>query len=60
MENNNELRPDNLRVCAHCLMAIESREGRQATYAHYYDDLDDDPFICDWCDEEADVLYELI
>lgn len=52
---------ENLCVCEHCLMAIESREGRQATFAHYWSEWsEDDVFICDWCDEESDVLYELL
>lgn len=55
---------DNLKVCDHCLMAIESREGNQATIKHYIDS-DDTETKCDWCGETADeggfdVLYELI
>ena len=50
---------ENLWVCEHCLMAIESREGNQATLIHYVDE--DDNCKCDWCeDDEFDVLYELI
>lgn len=54
----------NLRVCRHCLMAIESREGTQVTIKHYLDSEDTET-KCDWCEETADeggfdVLYELI
>ncbi len=51
--------PQNLCVCEHCLMAIESREGQQITRKIYLDD--DDPRPCDWCDEtENDILYEIL
>lgn len=48
-------------------MAIESREGNQATLTHYID-IDDEEEIenneeskCDWCKEYGfDVLFELI
>lgn len=47
-----------LRVCAHCLAAIESREGPQLTRTIYLDE--DDPTPCDWCEEALDdVLYEI-
>ena len=50
----------NMFVCEHCLMAIESREGNQATLKHYVD-IDDEESRCDWCKEyEFDVLFELI
>jgi hypothetical protein len=55
MENN-----ETLKVCEHCLMAIESREGKLATLTHYID-CDDNESNCDWCGEtEIDVLYEII
>lgn len=45
-------------VCERCLMAIESREGRQATLTIYLDD--DDPRACDWCEEsDFTTLYEI-
>lgn len=44
-------------VCDHCLAAIESREGNQATMRHYVDGVDS---ICDWCEQSYDVLYELV
>lgn len=48
----------NLWVCKHCLCAIESREGNQATLKHY---VDEDESKCDWCEEgEFRELYELI
>ena len=53
-------------VCDHCLAAIESREGNQATLRHNIDlEYDDEDFEekskCDWCEENGfDTLYELI
>lgn len=45
-------------VCDRCLMAIESREGNQATLRHW---VDEDDSKCDWCEEVGfDTLYELI
>lgn len=59
MENN-----ETLKVCEHCLMAIESREGNQPTLKHYIDS-DDTEAKCMWCEETADeggfdVLYEIL
>lgn len=52
--------PDTLKVCEHCLWAIESREGNLLTLKHYID-ADDTESKCDWCGEtEIDVLYELL
>ena len=52
---------ENLWVCEHCLMAIESREGNQVTLKYYVDYTDEDEFKCDWCEESRfDTLYELI
>lgn len=56
----------NLWVCPHCLMAIESREGKQKTLRHdielEYDEEDfEEVSKCDWCeDNEFTTLYELI
>ena len=51
----------NLWVCERCLMAIESREGNQATLKHYVDENDDVESKCEWCEEVGfDHLYELI
>lgn len=51
----------NMWICEHCLWAIESREGHQATLAHYVDEEDEDASRCDWCEEAGfDLLYELI
>ena len=48
-------------VCEHCLWAIESREGHQATLSHYVDEEDGCESKCDWCgDDGFDLLYELI
>ena len=51
-----------LKVCEHCLMAIESREGHQPVLnildADFVDE--DADFKCDWCGEtEIDKLYEI-
>lgn len=52
---------DNMWVCEHCLMAIESREGNQATLRHSVDEDDDVESECDWCHENRfDTLYELV
>ena len=51
----------NLWVCEHCLMAIESREGNQATLKHYVDEDDDVESKCEWCEQSGfDTLYELV
>lgn len=48
-------------VCDHCLAAIESREGNQATLRHWVDEDDDEESRCDWCKEcGLDTLYELV
>lgn len=48
-------------VCEHCLMAIESHEGNQATLRHYVDEEDEETTKCDWCgDSGFDILYELV
>ena len=48
-------------VCEHCLMAIESHEGNQATMRHWVDEDDEQESYCDWCEEGGhSVLYELI
>ena len=48
-------------VCSHCLMAIESREGNQATLTHGVDETDAIDSRCDWCgDIGFDSLYELV
>lgn len=60
---------ENLVVCDHCLMAIESREGDQVTKRHYidieYDENGDFVEVpesyCDWCEEYGfDVLFEIV
>lgn len=41
-------------VCNHCLMAIESHEGRQWKKEIEYNDeriSDDDEIFCEWCEE---------
>lgn len=54
----------NMKVCWHCLRAIESREGAQAVLPHSID-IDDHDSVCDWCGQNPDegcfdTLYELI
>ena len=54
----------NLKVCWHCLCAIESREGSQAVLPLSID-VEDCDSVCDWCGQNADsgcfdTLYELI
>ena len=52
---------EKLWVCERCLMAIESREGNQATMRHYVDEDDENESKCEWCEEHGfDTLYELI
>ncbi len=49
-----------LRVCWHCLLAIESREGAQYSRAVYVDEDDPEESFCEWCkDDGFSVLYEL-
>ena len=55
---------ENMRVCPHCMLAIESREGVQPFIAHAIDPEDLD-VRCDWCGDNAeeggfDELFELI
>lgn len=57
-----EVDSDHLKVCEHCLMAIESREGHQPILsiidAAFIDE--DAEFKCDWCGEtEIDKLYKI-
>lgn len=50
----------NLKVCDRCLMAIESREGKQVTVTHYLDE-DSEDSMCDWCEEDGfDTLHEFL
>lgn len=52
---------ETLWVCEHCLMAIESREGNQATLKHGVDETDAVDSRCGWCHEVGfDALYELV
>lgn len=46
-------------VCERCLMAIESREGKQITHQLFIDE--DAPRACDWCENDGfDTLYEIL
>ena len=52
---------EHLWVCDHCLVAIWSREGDQATHTHYVDEHDAVESKCDWCNEIGfSTLCELI
>ena len=52
---------EHLWVCDHCLAAIESREGNQATLRRSVDETDAMDSRCDWCKECGfDTLYELV
>ena len=52
---------NNMKVCEHCLWAIQSREGSQVTRKHYIDADDYEHSKCDWCEEYGfSELYELI
>jgi hypothetical protein len=56
-----EKQRENMWVCEHCLMGIESREGNLATLRHYIDEDDGVNSLCDWCEENGfDVLFELV
>lgn len=49
-----------MKVCRGCLMAIESREGKQLTVT-LHKDADSEDFVCDWCGEDMyDTLHELV
>lgn len=49
-----------LRVCWHCLLAIESREGSQRSLPVYVDEEDPEESFCEWCREDGfDTLYEI-
>ena len=56
---------ENLWVCEHCLMAIKSREGNQATLKHYVDNEEwfdsteeyEQASKCDWCGEVDSEYY---
>lgn len=59
----NGIEPNTLKVCEHCLWAIESREGKQPilnTYDAKFDAEEIEDFKCDWCGEtEICTLYEI-
>lgn len=48
-----------MRICEHCLMALQSR-GEVEEYKTVYID-EEDGIICEWCEEEIldYVLYEI-
>lgn len=49
-----------LRVCEHCLWAIESREGSQFSRLVDRDEDDTRDFVCEWCGADIyDTLYEI-
>lgn len=50
-----------LRLCRHCLMGIESHEGKQFTREIYVDEEDEEESKCEWCEETGfDTLYEFV
>lgn len=52
---------EHLWVCEHCLAAICSREGNQATLTHSVDEMDAIDSKCEWCNGYGfDTLYELV
>ena len=52
---------ENLRVCEHCLWAIESREGNQPAIRYFVDEDDMEESTCMWCGESGfDVMYDII
>lgn len=52
---------ENLKVCDRCLMAIESREGKQLTVPRYRDEEESEDFACEWCGEDMyDELHEFV
>ena len=58
----NGTEPNTLKVCDHCLCAIESREGHQPILntLDYQFDAEDIEWKCDWCGEtEICTLYEI-
>ena len=62
-ENKEEIamEENNMKVCEHCLWAIQSREGNQVTRKIYIDADDYEHSKCDWCEEYGfSELYELI
>lgn len=46
---------ETLKICLHCLMAIESHEGRQRVTKVELDD--EDEVTCEWCDEVIEDCY---
>ena len=55
------MKRENLWVCDRCLLAIESREGNQATLKRYVDENDDLESKCEWCGEHGwSTLYALM
>lgn len=49
-----------MKVCDRCLMAIESKEGKQLTIPCHWDG-ESENFECDWCGEYMyDTLNEIL
>lgn len=49
-------------LCERCIMAMRSRGEKLSVgeaVAIEYEVFEDEPQVCDWCDEEADELYEV-
>lgn len=54
-------RTHKMRVCGHCLQAIECHEGKQFAREVDYWDFDADT-TCEWCGEdcEGETLYDIL
>ena len=57
----NERSENVMRVCEHCLYAIEAHEGKQVAIRHEVDEENEQDSKCDFCEESGFYeLYELI
>ena len=52
-----------LKLCPHCLAALQSREGRQCFLTVDveldYDPEEQESIVCDWCEDWYPTLYEI-
>ena len=46
-------------ICWYCIQAIRSH-GEKVYIGDPIENQDNDPLVCDWCDDEAEELYEVI
>ena len=47
-----------MKVCERCLRAIESKEGKQATIE--IGGSDEAEYLCDFCGDSADRLFQIL